>query len=176
MSQSSEPVDYNDPRARDTLRKLLDTPEDLSPAVNSHTIKKFRGAVLAAMELPPGEARVCLLESLWSGLNAIVWRRESNAQMEVLRAQLKAQSPQLLAVHSRLDGILSTRRTLDALYEKAFLREKAAGRDPWKTTWAWFGHELNASLYGLEFQVRHIREALVDAPLTEADAQAPSTR
>ena len=93
-----------------------------------------------------------------------------------LQEVLKATQPDKSQMVKAIDVIGLHIKALHSTFKKVWDREKAAGRDPGKGSWAWFDHELHAGTDAIRYTARGLLiEPPVQAPA--ADEPAPqSTR
>lgn len=158
-----EQADRNDPQNYPYLQRLLaETPPK---EFNSLVLRRYRDAVTAALDTPPGSARQSLLNALDSGVASALRVHELRGQVADLQEVLQAQSPEMSRMLKTLEVIKLHTKSLHTKFKQVWDREKKEGRDPGKTSWAWFDHELHAGTAAIEFTAKAL---VVPAPAPDA--------
>lgn len=102
----------------------------------------YASAIDAALGLPEGPQRQCVLQALNSGVGAALRAQDSARSCDEARAALKATRPEMeaaLRTHAVIASLLST---LQHQLRRAFAQERETGRNPDNSAFFVFAHDM----------------------------------
>lgn len=168
MTEENKPAarNPNDPRAYYMLERLLDAPDSFA-IVPSRLLANLRASLDAVLAMPEGDVRVTLLRTLNSATNDAKRLRETQAEAQTLKEQLKAEKPTLAEANEAVKKVKIYVKLLHDKFNIVYNGEAKRGTDMWKTAWPWYEHELHVYTPAI---VRSVEEL---ARILKAAEEAP---